>query len=263
MPVEFLTAEQEARYGRFTDELTEAELARSFYLDAKDWDMLGGRRGDHNRLGLAVQLTSVRYLGSFPDDLAALPLTVITYLARQLQIEPGDWVERYEQTKMRHLHMAEIRATYDYHDFSEAAVTFPLVRFLYARAWLSAERPGALFDAAVVWLKSHQVLLPGITVLGRLVARVRDRVTEHVWQQLARPLSPVHQARLETLLLPAEEGRQTSLERLRRAPTRCSAPALLQALERLEEIRAGCGKPGHIRHPSQSAQSARQLCVHC
>src|SRR5579885_3332102 len=204
MPVEFLTAEQEARYGRFTGELTEAEMAQSFYLDARDWDLLGGRRGDHNRLGLAVQLTSVRYLGTFPEDLAAVPATAVTYLARQLQIEPGDWVER----------------------------------FLSARAWLSAERPGALFDAAVVWLKSHRVLLPGITVLERLVARVRDRVAERVWQQLARVLSPTHQAALETLLLATEESRQTHLDRLRRAPTRYSAPALLQALERLEEIRA-------------------------
>jgi TnpA family transposase len=238
MPVEFLTAEQEARYGCFTGEPTEAELAQSFYLDARDWDLLGGRRGDHNRLGLAVQLTSARYLDVFPENLTAVPATVVTYLARQLQMEPGDWVERYEQTKMRHLHMAEIRATYGYHDFSEAAATFPLVRFLYARAWLSAERPGALFDAAVIWLKSHRVLLPGITVLERLVARVRDRVAEHVWQQLTGVLSPVHQARLERLVLSPEEGRQTPLDRLRRAPTRHSAPALLQALERLEEIRA-------------------------
>ncbi len=111
MPVEFLTAEQEARYGCFAGDPTEAELAQSFYLDARDWDLLSGRRGDHNRLGLAVQLTSVRYLGTFPEDLAAVPATVVTYLARQLQVEPGDWVERYEQTKMRHLHVAEIRTT--------------------------------------------------------------------------------------------------------------------------------------------------------
>lgn len=83
-------------------------------------------------------------------------------------------MERYEQSKMRLLHLAEIRATYGYHDFSEAAATFPLVRFLYAHAWLSAERPGLLFDAAVTWLKTHRVLLPGITVLERLVAHVRD-----------------------------------------------------------------------------------------
>ena len=66
MPVEFLIAEQEARSGRFTDEPSEAELAQYFYLDAKDWDLLFGRRGDHNRLGLVVQLTSVRYLGTAP-----------------------------------------------------------------------------------------------------------------------------------------------------------------------------------------------------
>ena len=33
MPVEFLTAEQEASYGCFAGDPTEAELAQSFYLD--------------------------------------------------------------------------------------------------------------------------------------------------------------------------------------------------------------------------------------
>jgi hypothetical protein len=42
MPVEFLTAEQEARYGCFTGGPTEAELAQHFYLDGRDWDLLGG-----------------------------------------------------------------------------------------------------------------------------------------------------------------------------------------------------------------------------
>lgn len=48
---------------------------------------------------------------------------------------------------------------------------------------------------------------------------------------------PAQAATLETLLLPAEAGQPTRFERLRRGPTRHSAPALLDALERLEEIR--------------------------
>ena len=49
---------------------------------------------------------------------------------------------------------------------------------------------------------------------------------------------PAQATTLETLLLLAEEGQPTRLERLRHAPTRASAPALVQALTRLEEIHA-------------------------
>ncbi len=238
MPVEFVTTEQEQQYGRYTGEPSEAELAQYFYLDAKDWDLLGERRGDHNRLGFAVQLCTVRYLGTFVSDLGEVPPGVVAYLARQLRISDPTALARYQQGERRQEHALEIRAAREYREWSDGRAAFPLVRLLYARAWLSNERPSALFDQTVAWLKKHKVLLPGITVLARRIAHLRERVAERLRRALVGRLTPEHQARLETLLVPSGAPRQTPLDRLRRAPTRSSAPALLAALARLEEIRA-------------------------
>jgi len=56
MPVEFLTAEQESKYGKFSDEPTSEQLAKYFLLDDYDNFFIFRYKGDHNHLGIALQL---------------------------------------------------------------------------------------------------------------------------------------------------------------------------------------------------------------
>jgi TnpA family transposase len=238
MPVDFLSEEQQRRYGRYAGEPTPAQLERYFHLDEKDHDLIARCRSDHTRLGFAVQLATVRFLGTFLPNPAEVPPGVVAYLARQLGITETEGLRRYATGEKRWDHAAEIRRHYGYRDFHDGTEAVALTRWLANRAWISAERPGVLFDLATARLIDRKVLLPGVTVLARLVAQVRDKAASRLWRTLARTLKPRQAARLETLLVADERSRQSPLERLRRAPTRVSVAGLVEALERLQEIRA-------------------------
>ncbi|GAA3760789.1 Tn3 family transposase [Salinactinospora qingdaonensis] len=235
MPVEFLTDEQAAHYGRYAEPPSRAHLDRFFHLDDADWELIAPKRRDANRLGFAVQLCTARGLGTFLTDVGEVPENAVVYLAEQLGVDdPGclsDYAAR-EQTRLDHAE--EIRRACGFVDFAEKQAE--LRAWLEAQVWTTTDGPKALFDGAVAWLRRRAVLLPGVTTLARLVARVREEVTERLWQELCALLGPGQQAGLEALLAVPEGERVSNLERLRRGPTRRSGQEMVRALDRVAEI---------------------------
>ena len=238
MPVEFLTQAQKERHGRFIDEPSPEQLARHFHFDDVDHTLIARKRGAHNRLGFAIQLGTVRHLGAFLPNPIDVPRPVVTYVGRQLHLDPSTSLLRYlERKQTRHAHCAEIRKVYGYHDFSDPAWRFRLSRWLYARTWLADERPGHLFDLATHWLRQRKVLLPGATTLTRLISQIRERASVRTWRRLAALPSDAQCAQLEALLEVPDGERRSLFDRLRRSPRRISSAAMRSALERYRQLR--------------------------
>jgi hypothetical protein len=186
VPVEFLSDQEAAAYGRFGGPPPpRAELERAFFLDDADRALIGRHRGEHNRLGFALQLTTVRSLGVFLADPLEVPSVVLDYLASQLEIADASCVARYsERRTTRFEHAEEIKQARGLRDFAEVARE--LEDWVDARAWTTGDGPKAIFNDAIGWLVERGVLLPGVTTLARLVARVRDDAIQRLWDTAGR-----------------------------------------------------------------------------
>ncbi|MGH2413550.1 MAG: DUF4158 domain-containing protein, partial [Microcystaceae cyanobacterium] len=73
-------------------------------------------------------------------------------------------------------HAQIIKQLYGYREFSEQPYRWRLLRWLYERAWVSDESPSLLFDLTTARLVEQKILLPGVSVLVRLIGSVRERV---------------------------------------------------------------------------------------
>lgn len=243
MPANFPTADQNRHYARFEESPDLNQLGRYFHLAEADRRLVYERRHDHTRLGLAIQVGIVRFLGTFLSEAQwnTVPAEVIRYVAAQLDLQPGLWSEylRHRQTVFDH--QAIIRQHYGYREFNHQAERFVTLRWLYTRVWLHAESPSRLFDLLVMHLRERQVLLPGISTLERCVNRVRDQVARRIWARLDRQLTEAQRTKLQGLVA-SQNREQTLLDRLRHGPVVISPMALKEALLRVKELRkAGVG----------------------
>nr|WP_244405740.1 MULTISPECIES: DUF4158 domain-containing protein [Streptomyces] len=172
-------------------------------------DVIGSEHGEHgldkpkrrvhNRLGFAVQMTTVRFLGVFLDDPTDVPAEVVDYLAEQLGIGDASALKAYgERENTRLDHVRELRWVLEYTEFAEAEAE--LRAWVDARVWTTGEGPKALFDAAAGRLRERRVLLPRVTTLARLVAAVREAANQRLWDTLYGLLSAGQRAVLDSLL---------------------------------------------------------------
>ncbi len=106
MATRVFSGEELARLRGFP-EISREDLIRFFTLTEKDRAFVdpGRGRSARDRLGLAVQLCSLPWLGFVPAEVTAAPAVAVARLARQLQVDPED-LDGYgarEQTRSDHL----------------------------------------------------------------------------------------------------------------------------------------------------------------
>ncbi|WP_197367849.1 DUF4158 domain-containing protein, partial [Streptomyces clavuligerus] len=200
MSTHLLSEEQRRRFGGFAQDPDEGQLTGFFLLDETARRRAMAAKGARNRIGLAVQLGTVRYLGTFLDDPEDVPPVVVDYVAEQLGLDPAGFAG-YGTREARWDHQEQIRAAYGYVKFGFDQWC-ALARWLYQRAWIGSERPTLQFDLATKRLVEKKVVLPGVSVLERLVAGSRERAEKRLWATLAAAPTADQATHLQHLAAP-------------------------------------------------------------
>ena len=107
MPGSFLTKHERQTLDQLPNEISDDDRITYFTLTAQDKIFINKQRRGHNRLGFALQLCILRFLGFNPNNLKEIflsSLSIITYVAHQLDISPAE-ISKYgkrDQTRTEH-----------------------------------------------------------------------------------------------------------------------------------------------------------------
>lgn len=264
MSIRYLTKEYEENYGCYVGEPTAGQLARYFYLEEEALKLIKARRGENNQLGFAIQLGTVRFLGTFLSNPVDVPLGVISYVANQLNISDISIISKYlERENTQWEHKKIIKEKEGYQEFASQPNHWRLMRWLYERVWVSVESQSVLFDVITAQLVEKKILLPGVTVLARFISNVKERVETRLYIKLSKLASQAQIKKLESLISAintSEKRQETLLEKWRKGANRYSSIALVNALQKVEEVSDwGIGTLNMLQLPSIKIKALAQI----
>jgi len=229
-----------ARLERWPQRIELEDLRECFALCDRDREAVFGPRGAENRLGLAVQLCALRFLGFVPEEITGVPEPALRFLCEQTETEPHELLPYGERSQTRSAHLALVREHLDFRPWDPSQAT-TLGAWLAERA-LEHERPSVLMSLACEHLRARRIVRPSIAVLSRMIGTAREGSHEAVLERLSSQLGERRCVELDALL-EVDPGRSVSEIVWLRAPIgRVGIKGALAQVEkyaRLSELGAG------------------------
>ena len=230
MPSLFLTEADRESLNRCPDDVEQVDLDTYFQLTSNDLAAIATLHGDANRLGFALQLCCLRYLGFFPNDPQEISPNIVHYVAQQVSLK-SDHLPTYAARKSTlYEHQQRILEVLGYRRADEADLK-ALEIWLLERS-LEHNRPKFIFDLACDYLKRERIIRPGVSVLVRMVGHARDTATEEVFKRLEGFLTNDRRTFLDSLL---ETGgaNVSRLAWLQRTPQSNKTSAIVETLDKI------------------------------
>jgi TnpA family transposase len=237
MPVSFLSEAERLRLSQFPRDIPEADLIQYFRLTQDDLNLIQRQRRSFNRLGIAIQLCALRYLGYCPDDLQQTPLAVLTFIAKQLDVSVNvEDLGRYgKRSQTRTEHAQQVQDYLGFRSLKPKNLK-NIEKWLLERA-LEHDKTSLLFEWVAQKLHRDKLVRPGVSVVERWIGTARNQATQATYK-LARPLLRTHNRKfLDRLLEKDSDLEQTPLNWLRLNAVSNSPSEILNGIKKVEFLR--------------------------
>lgn len=238
-------------------ELDDRLLATHYTLTTEDIQWIRKRRGDSQRLGFALQLTVLSHLGRglYPSEVP--PLQVLAFLAEQLRVPMGSFVDYGSRPNTPFEHFQEITQMLGYRTF--ASRRKEMEEWLFPTA-VATTRGFRVARVLVEELRHRKVLLPTEKVLEDMLAKVMTQADRFTHDLLIGSLKQSEADLGETLLSLREGTGRTQITWLKQTPKKPSTGNVGRLLERLQFLKDLPVSPeaGRLVHQNRLQQLARE-----
>lgn len=229
----FLSKRQRYQPITLPQTFSEEEMTRDWTLSANDKAEINKYR-KRFRLHMAIQICAVRLYGRFLNQVHDLSPQIVNYLGQQLDLPPSLAVEIPEREATYLEHRQTVLKHLGFQRFDEGAQT-------QLEAWLEQKArlgllPDELFQQAEHYLLDHHILLPGPSVLERLIIHICSVVHQQLFETVFDDLSPELRNSIDQLLTVPEGEQRSYFHQLKAYPPAATISSLQAYLERYQTV---------------------------
>ncbi len=234
------------------------ELIRFFTLTPADAAFVAPRRGrgPGDRLGLAVQLCTLPWLGFVPDEVRVAPAVAVARLAARLSVDPVVLAGYGHRDQTRTDHLRQVTNYLGWQPAPTSGVELKeLEKFLECRA-MEHDSPSLLFNLACEHLLASKTVRPGVVTLMQLVASARATASTLTYEMVAPMLTTGMRTNLDQLLILDGDLGMTPLAWLTTPAVEATARSVKAELDKLMFVR---GIDAHLLDMSMLAAERRRF----
>lgn len=200
-PSGFLSDEQRQSLSRFAEFIDQADVIKYFLLSEYDKTVIPVRSHSYTRLGFALSLCALRFLGFIPEELSLVPENAMLFVLKQINLEsiPVDFEQYGIRAQTRTDHALRIEQHLGFKPFNESEQE-SLKAWLLIQA-MEHDRPILLLRMSIDKLKQVRISRPTLVFLERLVSSVREMAKKKTYQLMAGVLSDERKRLLDNLLM--------------------------------------------------------------